>query len=461
MDIPQVIGSYRISTSGQEILQLMLKSYENQRPILWQTYDSHRVVHDITAFDLNLQKRQIKVSHGASQELLDPSRPAYVKLPFRESVFKGEILSAQPGTISLKIPTEVHWREFREQERVQFKLNEHFITLKPHVPHLLPELLPTMKLAIKDITMNGFGMFTSGDNDQFFKEQKFLDVTALDNINLSRSHSAYIVWRQRVQTKAELAQGLVWRLGVRMINPFTHASLDALTGGGVKRQRIARELINTSLGEDFQKLLESAVQNSMTKMRQKPAISKYLRQLEVSRSESDYLMEHIEVLIVVCIFLSRALNWVSEASLEKFIYAAYLHDAALFQRPRLAQLSNRDDLEKHRDQLTHAEVDIFKYAPQEAARIAREDSSAPPDVEQMLLMQKEMPDGSGFPRALRAHQIPALPSLFIVAHALTEEIMSNTRWNIEEWVKKHKAVFKGGHFDKVMDALYEARISFR
>ncbi len=461
MDIPRVIGSYRISTSGQEILQLMMKSFENKKPILWQTYDAHRVVHDITSFDLNLQKKLIKVSHAASQELLDPARPAYIKLPFRDSVFKGEILNALPGSISLKIPTEVHWREFREQERIQFKLNEHFITLKPHVPHMLPELLPTMKLAIKDITMNGFGMFTSGDNDQFFKEKKFLDVTALDNIHLSRAHSAYIVWRQRVQTKAELAQGLVWRLGVRMINPFTHASLDALTGGGVKRQKIARELINTSLGEDFQKLLENAVQSSMAKMKQKPAISKYLRQLEVSRSESDYLMEHIEVLIVVCIFLSRALNWVSEASLEKFIYAAYLHDAALFQHPRLAQLSKREDLEKYRDQLTQAEVDIYKYAPQEAARIAREDSSAPPDVEQMLLMQKEMPDGSGFPRALRGHQIPALPSLFIVAHALTEEIMSNPRWSIEDWVKKNKAVFKGSHFDKVMDALYEARISFK
>lgn len=461
MDIPKVIGSYRISTSGQEILQLMMKSFENKKPILWQTYNSHRVVHDITAFDLNLQKRQIKVSHGASQELLDPSRPAYVKLPFRDSVFKGEILNALPGSISLKIPTEVHWREFREQERVQFKLNEHFITLKPHVPHMLPELLPTMKLAIKDITMNGFGMFTSGDNDQFFKEQKFLDVTGLDNSALSRTHSAFIVWRQRVQTKTELAQGLVWRLGVRMINPFTHASLDALTGGGVKRQQIARELINTSLGEDFKKLLESAVQNSMAKMKQKPALSKYLRQLEVSRTDNEYLMEHIEVLIVVCIFLSRALNWVSEASLEKFIYAAYLHDAPMFQHPRLAQLTDRAEFEKHRDQLTSAEADIFKYAPLEAARIAREDSSAPMDVEQMLAMQKELPDGSGFPRALRAHQIPALSALFIVAHALTSEIMSNKAWNIEEWVKRHKGLYKGGHFDKVMDALYEARISFR
>ncbi len=461
MDIPKVIGSYRISTSGQDILQLMLKSFENKKSILWQTFNAHRVVHDITGFDLNLQKKLIKVSHTASQELLDPARPAYVKLPFRDSVFKGEILSALPGSIRLKIPTEVHWREFREQERVQFKLNEHFITLKPHVPHLMPELLPTMKLAIKDITMNGFGMFTSGDNDQFFKEQKFLDVIALDESTLARSHSSYIVWRQRVQTKAELAQGLVWRLGVRMINPFTHASLDALTGGGVKRQQIARELINSSLGDDFKKLLESAVSSSMLKMKQKPAISRYLKQLEVSRTENEYLMEHIEVLIVVCIFLSRALNWVSEASLEKFIYAAYLHDAPLYQFPRLAQIPHKEELERHRDQLTHAEVDVFKYSPQESARIAREDSSAPPDVEQMLLMQKELPDGSGFPRMLRSHQIPALPSLFIVAHALTDEIMNNKKWNIEEWVKKNKSLFKGAHFDKVMDALYEARISFR
>lgn len=461
MEISKLIGSYRISTSGQEIMQLMLKSIEEKKSILWQSYESHRVIHDILDFDLNLQKKMIKIAHSPSAELLDTSRPAYIKLPFRESVFKGEILSVRPGQIHLKIPKEVHWREFREQERVSFKLNEHFVSLKPHVPHLMPEILPTMKLGLKDITINGFGMFSSGENDQFFKNNKFIDVLALDDSFLPFAHSGFIIWRHRVQTKAELAQGLVWRLGVQMVHPFSHANLDALSGGGVKRQQIAHELMSTHLGEEFKKLLESAVVSSISKMKQKPAISKYLKQLEISRSQNEYLNEHIEVLSVVCIFLGRAMSWISEASMEKMIYAAYLHDAPLYSHPKLAQIKNANEFEKFMNQLSATEIDLFMSAPQESARIAREDSSAPPDVEQMLLMQKELPDGSGFPRGLKAHKIPAMSALFIVAHALTDEIMSNKNWNLAEWCKKNKTLFKGHHFDRVMDALYEARISFR
>jgi hypothetical protein len=378
METSGIIGSYRISRSERDILQLMLKSQEGGHSILWQTHEDHRVILNIKNFDLNLQKKMVVVGHAPTNDFLDITRPVYIKLGFRESVFKGKIVKIKPDLVEVSIPDEIHWREFREQERLVFKLNQHFILAKPHIPHLMPELIPTLKLSLRDITVNGMGLLSTGENDQFFTENKIIDVVSLDESALPQFHSGLVVWKKRVQTKAELSEGYVWRLGVKMIQPFSHQSLDALSGGGHKRQKIAKNLIETNVwGEEFHKTLDKAVNLTIDKMKKRPALARYLRQLEISRNNNEYLSEHIEVLIVVCTFLARAMNWVSEASLEKFVYAAYVHDAPLYENPKLAMIQDKYELERVQSQLTKSEVELFYRSPAEAARIAHEDKMAP------------------------------------------------------------------------------------
>jgi hypothetical protein len=462
MDIKKLIKSYRISNSPQEIMQVMIKGFHEEKAILWQTFADHRVIRPVLGFEMNYQNQTIRVKYQSEGEFLDKTLPVYIKLPFRETVFKGQIKTAQYDQLTLDFPKEIHWRELRDEERIRFKLGDHFAFVKPHMPHLLPESLQTFKLYLRDITSKGIGLYVTADNDTFFKPQKFIDVVAFDEWPLMRPHTGIVVWRQRVQTKTELAEGLIWRLGVKMIDPFSSPNIEALCGGDKKRKEIAKALIESQdFGEDFKKQLEVGVKTSLAKMKQRPAIARYLKQLEISRSEDSYLSEHIEVLTVVCTMLARAMNWVSDASLEKFVYAAYLHDAPLFQTPRLVQIADAMEFDLVKTQMSQSEIDLFLLAPKEAARLAEDDPTAPPDVEGMLLMQKELPDGSGFPRGLKHTKITPMASLFIVAHALTDEIMKNPNWNVADWAERVRHKFRGGHFDKVMEAVQTLRISLK
>jgi HD-GYP domain-containing protein (c-di-GMP phosphodiesterase class II) len=270
------------------------------------------------------------------------------------------------------------------------------------------------------------------------------------------------MWVRRTETKSERDEGLDWRVGVKMLDPIPPAALDAFQNGGQKTRKATEALLDSDiLSPEFQAMLQVEVDRTLKKMKQRPALAKYLQQLEILRGQDSYLAEHIQVLTVVCTFIARTMNWVSEASMEKFVYAAYMHDAPLFAHPRLAPLRSRADLESHKAQLTAEEVDIFLRAPDDAAKAALADSSAPPDVAAMLSMQKELPDGSGFPRGLNQAKISPMAALFIIAHSLTDAIMDDNNWRMDEWLKKAKGQYRGGNFNKILAALDDVKITLK
>jgi hypothetical protein len=457
-----IISSYEISNSQQEIMEVMIKSATANQSILWQTRAGHRTVYPVTELNLDVAQKNITLALSPNSALLSVNSPIYVKLAFRETVFKGQLVKAMPGQVLVHLPEEIHWRDFRENKRLHFRRGERHVVTRPYFAHLRADQLPSLKVSLRDISERGLGVYISHQNAEFFKVGKFIELTALGDAGLMKPLLGHVMWVRRTDTKSERDEGLDWRVGVKMLDAIPADALDVFNNGGQKTRQATEALLDSDiLSPEFQDMLQVEVERTLKKMKQRPALAKYLQQLEVLRGQDSYITEHIQVLTVVCTFIARTMSWVSEASMEKFVYAAYMHDAPLFAHPRLAPLQSRTDLELHKAQLSAEEIDLFFHAPEEAAKAAQADSSAPPDVAAMLSMQKELPDGSGFPRGITQAKITPMAALFIIAHSLTDAIMEDSNWRMEEWLTKAKGRYRGGHFNKILVALDDVKITLK
>ncbi len=457
-----IISSYQISNSQQEIVEVMIKSATANQSILWQSHAGHRTVYPVTALNMDTAQKNITLGFAPNSALLAPNSPVYVKLAFRETVFKGQLVKVMPGQVLVHMPEEIHWRDFRETKRLHFRRGERYVMTRPYFAHLRADQLATLKVSLRDISERGLGIYISHQNVDFFKVGKFIELTSLGEAGLMKPLLGHVMWVKRTDTKSEREEGLDWRVGVKMLDAIPTAALDAFNNGGQKSRKATEALMDSDLlSPEFQAMLQVEVDRTLKKMKQRPALAKYLQQLEVLRGQDAYIAEHIQVLTVVCTFVARTMNWVSEASMEKFVYAAYMHDAPLFGHPRLAHLRDRPDLESHKAQLTEEEINLFFRSPDEAAKAALADNSAPPDVAAMLSMQKELPDGSGFPRGLNQAKISPMAALFIIAHSLTDAIMEDSNWRMEEWLIKAKGRYRGGNFNKILAALNDVKITLK
>jgi len=134
--------------------------------------------------------------------------------------------------------------------------------------------------------------------------------------------------------------------------------------------------------------------------------------LKRATSESKYA-EHVSLLSLLSCVVTQAAGWSNEATQQKLVLAALLHD--YFLEDEIYCILSGDDLEHvkgisvSKDYLDH---------PIKAAEFARKISNLPPDIDNIILQHHEHPDGSGFPRGLTASQISPLSAIFIICHDL-------------------------------------------
>jgi hypothetical protein len=455
-EISNLLKSYRVSTHWKDIATILIKSSDNNDSIMWQTLDSHRTIFTVREIHYSAEKKEVRLAFASTADLIDPRIPIYVKLSFRETVFKGQILKLGKDEVTLHVPIEVQIREFREVSRHSFKAGEQSVSMKA------PNSKVSLKLDIKDISARGLGIIVSENNSHFFQKGRTLTLEALGDTVVPHPLSSQVVYVQKKRTRSEKGQETHYQVGIKMIDQIPLTLLDAFTKLTSSKRNHLEELLQSNvISPEFHEEIKKNVDTTLKSLKQKPAIAKYLNQLEITRDQDDYLVEHIKVLTLVCTFCARSLNWVSDASTEKFVYAAYLHDAPLFQFPRLAQLKNKKDFELMKDQLLPEEQELFWKHPELAAKIAEEDPSAPPDVTQMLMQQRELPDQSGYPRGVSVSKITPMSALFILAHDLTDEIVKNPNWSFPLWFKAAKNTYRGSHFNKVLEGMETLKVTMK
>ena len=202
------------------------------------------------------------------------------------------------------------------------------------------------------------------------------------------------------------------------------------------------------------KQLEVKVAKIMEQVKKNTKLKELFHNLNIDRTGDNYIMSHVGMLINISTGISIKLEWNTDKTLEKFIYAAYLHDMVLAERPDLARIqATSEELEQMKKNYSPEDFKLIHDHALIAADIIVGITEIPADVGIMVRQHHELPKENGFPHKLAFTKITPLATVFIVSHDLTHYILDNPKWTLKDYLVKAKAKFKGPHFSKVLSAL--------
>ncbi len=216
-----------------------------------------------------------------------------------------------------------------------------------------------------------------------------------------------------------------------------------------------REL-NSYLGftPEVQAIAKEGVKLTLKSIGASPKLGKVLQNLR--KAGGDYISSHSLYLANVACCFSLVMDWPSGTTFQKLAHAAFFHDIVLHSH-HLAQMQTLAELAKNQNQFSAREIEIYKRHPLFVAELLRRYPEIPPDVEAIILQHHERPDGSGFPRGIKAHQFTPLGALFVIAHDYVSFMYKNRMATVEEFFEFHAPFYTSGHFKKIFEILIKSK----
>ncbi|PIP94148.1 MAG: hypothetical protein COW00_07940 [Bdellovibrio sp. CG12_big_fil_rev_8_21_14_0_65_39_13] len=207
--------------------------------------------------------------------------------------------------------------------------------------------------------------------------------------------------------------------------------------------------MTTGLTRSVLSMAERNIELVMMEAADLDQLSKLLNQL---RARQDYNYDHAYLLCYFCCVLCDALGWQTRRSREKLCFASLFHDITL-KDPDLSFIQRIDD--QRLVQFSPDEIQEYKSHPQQSASLLGELAESYPQVDQIVEQHHERPDGSGFPKGLKAHQLQPMSCLFIVCHALVSEMykLDFDKTLYPKMMKDLKLQYNLGHFQKIVEKL--------
>lgn len=197
--------------------------------------------------------------------------------------------------------------------------------------------------------------------------------------------------------------------------------------------------------------LKIKVEAALEKVKVNKTLEALFKDLKISRDKNNYIKIHTGLSINIATAMAKELHWGSDTTYDKIIYAAYLKDMALIDRPDLIRIHDVLVISKSPD------AEIIIAHPTKAAEMCEDYALIPDDVTAMVAQHHETSDGSGFPNSLNHQRITPLATLFIIANDLADYIIDNTNWSLPKYLKKAGKKYSGTNFRKVLKALADTK----
>lgn len=169
------------------------------------------------------------------------------------------------------------------------------------------------------------------------------------------------------------------------------------------------------------------------------------------------LENFIEVRTNLVIFfacsIAQQLDWKSAQIMDKLIYAALVHDLALFKYPKILIYDAIGKIDQEPNCLNEKELEIYKNHVNIILSIIEKDSSAPKDAFDIIAQHHEKSYGGGFPSGMDFKRINFLSTVFNISLDIANALIRNSKLDYEFYLETKKAEYKGDFYRKGLGAL--------
>jgi len=442
----QFKGRYRVSEKPTEILDILDSARMMGRNFIWHLLDGQRTTYNVQIVDLRVENGQTLIAIENKSEAFQIGEMLYLRMDSRDAVVKAPIVDLNDLEVVIEFPKEILLSDHRKRYRTPFSVSDHK-TIRIQSGTHIEEVL------CLDIHEAGMAIFQVSSPKSFELGDQ-VTLLALGDQALNPPLPAEIVSRVDYQVKNQINHISGHRMGIEIDGCLPRSILDPFSVREALYHLNEEQLVRDSI---FRKKVHENMESTLEKLSKHKLLRKFFEHLNFDRRDNDYIKIHIRLLCEILCGLGTRLGWVSEKTMDKLVYVAFMHDVALLTHPELARIKSKRQLEALRNELGEEDIKRYLEAPLYAAELARLDPESYPDAVKILLQQRELPDGSGFPYGIGGAQLVPLSCLFIFSHYLVDNIINDPDWTIADFIKSHQWILKGTYFSKITQLLKASR----
>jgi HD-GYP domain-containing protein (c-di-GMP phosphodiesterase class II) len=268
-----------------------------------------------------------------------------------------------------------------------------------------------------------------------------------------REKAVEYMYLRRAET-AEFIQKFRSELDQLLIKPDLKP-IEALETAEVFQEAIHELVQRVGFNEQVQELAKKNVQFTLKAIGAYPRLSDVVKRVI---NDGNYISQHSTLLAHVSCCVAKEMAWGSESTFSKLVFASYMHDISV-SSPELARMNSIKDMEARKADFPPDETKSYHLHPARSADVVRSFKEIPADVDIIVQQHHERPNSSGFPRGLAHNHIAPLSALFIIAHELTQYILTlRKNFSMEDFIDEKKPNYSQGNFKKVMTALGKVKL---
>lgn len=443
--------SYRVSGRFKEILDVLQKAKKSRNNFLWRSQKRQPI--PISILEIHPEENSVEISlreRGGAVLKLDDE--LYLKLEARDSAFKTTVKNITASGFILEFPDEIALSENRAEARQYFHhTDEKFVQVKKVKNYVSSLSERSFNAMVADICQTGLALLLTPQQSMSFQVKDRITLEAIGAFRMHPPIVGEIVFKISHESKGVLGGHETGaKIGIHLDKKIPKATYDRFC---VREKTFNIDEKQIVKDEKFRREVNERMGVMVKTLVLRRSLSKLFDRLDMRQLDHQYLKQHIQLLAEVMCGLGTTLGWVSDATMDKLIYVAYLHDARYFSVPKLAKIQSKKEFEKIKKTLTADEQNVFLEGPMYASELARQDSESYPDAAKILIQQKELPDGSGFPYGITTSQFIPLSCLFIVSHYFVDYVLTHPDWSVTDFVKTHQKFLKGMYFQKIFQAM--------
>ncbi len=434
--------SYRISARFKDILDVLLKAKKSRDNFLWRS--SQRKTIPILIQQIHAEDNTVEITLQKNEGVvINEKEELYLKLAARDSAFKTKVQRISKDSIVLEFPDEIALSENRFENRQYFQPNDEKLVQIKKVRNNVSSLSERFfELLVSDISQTGIALFLTPAQSENFKINDYILLDALGSFRINPAITGEIVFK--------IPHALGAKIGIQFSKKIPKVTFDRFCVREKSFSINEEQIVRT---QEFRKNVHERLDEILKTLVLRRNFLNVFERLDMRQIEHQYLKQHLYFLSEVMCGLGTKLGWVTELTMDKLIYSACLHDARYFSVPKLAKIPSLKAFEKVKKTLTPDEQNVYMEGPIFATDLARHDIEAYPDASKILIQQKELPDGSGFPYGITTSQFLPLSCLFIVSHYFVDYVFTHQDWSVTDFIKTHEKTLKGIYFQKVFQAM--------
>lgn len=439
----------KLATRFQEIHSILLKSIDKEC-FIWKATDRKREKYPVTLLSIAADKLSFHVRMKDLVQGINPGDVIFLKLDFRDSAIRAQVVERVGAKLTLEFPSQLALEENRRNPRFYFHPSEEKraqVRTPLQRDHGLSELLHSVLVC--DISLGGIAIFVSANSQDYFKVGLKIKLVALGIHRLGHIVKGEILFKVPFEVRGNQADRPGFKIGIRFDHDLEQSTLDRFMIKGNIFQLREDSIVGS---ENFRTQVIAGIAEVRKILMERKHVREFFDSIEKSRLDAHYIKQHILLLSQVMAGIGTKLGWVSARSVDKLIYVAYLHDIRLAMYPHLARIPSKKAFDKKEDSLSEAERAAYLEAPAFASDVARGDLESYPDAIKILLQQRELPDGTGFPARLSASAIAPLSAMFIVCHLFVDYVIDHPDWSPADFVRTYQRSYRGQYFQKVFEA---------